>query len=200
MMPDNRIMFQSPSARQWLRPLLQQAEFMRTKIVLLAVVLHMALRSVLAEAPSGQKPREVNKFPEPLPDITCNITDLERTGYFTVAKVAYGRTAINNEEAMIWKVKVNKPLTCRHAILLLRSFRDVRFYDTAEGAKRELHSTLIYYSDRLSLGAVNRELLKEGDGFDVWILIGTQDVRRLKSLKADTVVFSELRHEPTGSP
>ena len=173
---------------------------MRTKIVLLVVVFQVAQRLVLAESPSDAKPREVTKFPEPLPDITCNITDLERSGYFTVATVAYGRTANHNDEAIIWKVKVNKPLTCRHAILLLRSFRDVRFYDTAEGAKQELHWTLMYYSDRLSRGAVNRELLKEGDGFDVWILIGPLDVRRLKSLGADTVVFSELRHEPSGSP
>lgn len=173
---------------------------MRISIALsLLAVLLAGPHAPAGEPPSGEKPRPVATLPEPLPAVACNITELEQSGYFTVIKVAYGRTVVHNDEAMIWTLRVDKPITCRHALFRLRRFRDVRFYHTAEGARHELHWTLLDYPERLSSGAVDGDLLKAGERFDVWIVLGELDVRRLKNLGADTVVLSELRHEPSGS-
>ena len=153
-----------------------------------------------AEAPSkavATQPKEPEKrlyaqLPKPLDTISCNIADLEKNGYFALTQVTFGRTPDSLGDTLTWTVRVTKPLTYRHAILLLNGLRDARFYVTSAKTRQELHSTLLYYSDRISSGAVDGGLLTVDTKFEVWMPVDELTVRMLKSRQADTLEFREL--------
>lgn len=144
------------------------------------------------EPAKEEEPSFVN-LPQPLEEVSGNIMDLEKSGHFRIVKAEYSRPVGDNNEALIWTVRVVKPLTCRNALMQLRYFRDVRFYDTAQGAKIEILSTLLYYSRLLDVGAVNRDILGEYDQFQLWAFISPVDVRKLTSQGGDTVEFAKWK-------
>ena len=153
-------------------------------------------------AGSETKPRNVEQLPAPLDKVACNITDLEQNGFLTLTSVALDRSEDFGDEALVWTVKVQKPISCRHAMILLRGFRDVRFYHTEEEAQKELYSTDLLYSSRLAEGAVHGEVLQQDEEFQVWILMSLWHVDILARQQADTVVFSKpqiVRVHPLGA-
>jgi hypothetical protein len=148
------------------------------------------------------KPRPVEQLPAPLDKVACNITDLERNGFLTLTSVALDRSEDFGDEALVWTVKVQKPISCRHAMILLRGFRDVRFYHTEEEAQKELYSTDLLYSSRLAEGAVHGEVLQQDEQFQVWILMSLRHVDILARQQVDTMVFSKpqiVRVHPLGA-
>jgi hypothetical protein len=148
------------------------------------------------------KPRNVEQLPPPLDKVACNITDLEQNGFLTLTSVALDRSEDFGDEALVWTVKVQKPISCRHAMILLRGFRDVRFYHTEEEAQKELYSTDLLYSSRLAEGAVHGEVLQQDEEFQVWILMSLWHVDILARQHVDTMVFSKpqiVRVHPLGA-
>ena len=134
------------------------------------------------------------KLPEPINTISCNIADLEATGFFSITKVGFGRTRALNEAAVLWTVKVVEPLTCRHAIFLLRHLGDARFYRTLkDGSRSELMSAELYYPAWITDGAISSQNLPQDSEFSVWLLLDGTQVRSLKLHEADTLEFSRLR-------
>jgi hypothetical protein len=156
-------------------------------------VFFLSLSPHLGAALNAEEERPFDRFPEPLERLSCNIADLEKSGHLALTKVEYGRTAMVRDDAVIWTLKVVKPITCRHVIMLLRHLRDVRFYATPQGTVQETHWTLLYYSARIPLGAVNRQVLSVDEQFQIWVPINAVEIRRITSRGADTVVFSELK-------
>jgi hypothetical protein len=132
------------------------------------------------------------KFPAPLDQLVSNIAELEKTGYFTIADVQYMRNE-QGDLAFVWKVKVTRRLTCRLAIMLLNELRDVRFYDTTEKSRFELHSTYMHYSPHLAPRAVDREMLRENEELQLWVIVEDTVIRMLNARRADTVVFGRPR-------
>ena len=145
------------------------------------------------KAVEQEKPRDLSYLPKPLPDIRTNILDLERAGYFVIDAVDI-RTRGTGDEAIIWTVRVRKPVTYRHTEAMLREFRDARFYSTTENRKFEIIATLVNYSDRLSIGSANGKLLGQDDVFELWIDLPTIYFQKLRSLDADTLVLRRWRY------
>jgi hypothetical protein len=140
--------------------------------------------------------RDVEKFPAPLEFISSNITKLEKSGYFHVERVEFGRNEDFDDEAFVWTIKVERPLTCRMAMDLLNQCRDVRFYDTIRGNRFELLAALMYYSSRLSDRAVSNEILGRDEVLQLWVTLSIEDRRMLKSQGADLAEFGRMEKRP----
>jgi hypothetical protein len=136
-------------------------------------------------------PEGMAALPEPLNQVHGNHPDLEKTGYFKVVKAEFGSTEYLDQEALIWTVEVTKRLTCRHAMLLLRHFRDVRFYRNTEYGSQELYWTALYYSRRIADGAIDQDILDPGETFEMWVLMDENKVAMLEYNLADVVLFRE---------
>ena len=142
-------------------------------------------------SPAVPPARLGEKLAEPLEGVTCGLLAIEESGYFALTDVRYARTEDHREEAMIWTIKVKKPLTCRHALALLRRFQDARFYDTEYKSRQELLVERLFYSSWIAEGAINRRILKPDDEFQLWIVLDIVAVRMLRSRGADTLEFRE---------
>ncbi len=147
-------------------------------------------------AEQNTKSATKEKLPDPLSEVTGNLPDLEDSGHFEIIQGIYGRTGDFQKDALIWTVKVVKPLSCEDAMAVLRTWSDVRFYRTGEGSPTELHATELYYSARIATGVAGRDPLGLNDRFQVWILCNATLVETLKEGGANSVVFSRHRRLP----
>lgn len=171
---------------------------MKTRLIHHASVLWLAV-AVACSASAAEKNSQTTtkeRLPEPLSDISGNLPDLEDSGHFEIIEGVYGTTENDNKEALIWTVRVVKPLSCEQAMTLLRAWSDVRFYRTDESGPTELHVTELYYSARIVTGVADRRPLGLNDRFQIWILLNASLVTTLKESRADTVVFSRHRRLP----
>jgi hypothetical protein len=141
-------------------------------------------------APESQ-PHDAKQLPAPLDKVACNITNLEQAGFLALTSVALSRSEDFGDEALVWTVKVQKPISCRHAIILLRSVSDVRFYHTEEDKQKELYSTDLLYSPRLAEDAVHGQVLQQDEEFQVWVLLSLRHVEILARQQVDTLVFDK---------
>jgi hypothetical protein len=137
-----------------------------------------------------RRPAEI--LPAPLDNVACNVLDLEKSGHLAVTKVVTGWSEDFGDEALIWTVKVLKPMTCRHATLLLRRYRDVRFYHAEEKSEKELFSGVLYFSPRIAESAVHGDILQPDTEFEVWLPLTTPQAMMLARQDADHLIF----HEP----
>jgi hypothetical protein len=149
----------------------------------------------------AQKAEDLVKLPEPLTYVSGNLLDLEMKGFFKIVKGEYGRVRELDEEALIWTLEVVKPITCRHATILLRRLSDVRFYWIDKKWQKQLHSTDLWYSSWVASGSVHHEILDPYERFQVWVLLDAEQVRRLKHERANRVVFKvPKRRRGYGTP
>ncbi len=139
------------------------------------------------------EPEKLVSLPDPLSDVSGNILDLEKDGFFKIVKGDYSRTTAGDEEALVWTVEVVKPITCRHAQLRLRHLGDVRFYWVGEKWRKQLYSTELYYSSWVASGAVHHEILDPYEQFQIWLALDARQVGLLKHDRASRVVFKELK-------
>lgn len=137
--------------------------------------------------------KNLNFLPAPLQAVRCNVRALEATGYFTIDDVVF-RTGDGKAEQVAWTVRVEKPVTCRHIEAMLRERRDLRFYETIDKRRLEIMSSLLHYSQRVSLGSANNQLLGQDDVFEVWIELSGIELRKLKSQRADRLVFGRWKY------
>jgi hypothetical protein len=137
------------------------------------------------------------KLPEPVSGIAGSLADLEETGYFEIVDAVYARTKELDEPAVIWTVKVTKPITCRHAILLLRQLSDVRFYRTGEDWRKEILAAELYHSSRIGYEAVHHRIMRRDEQFEVWVLLSQWQVWMLNHEQADSIEFVPLRRYQT---
>ena len=145
-----------------------------------------------AAQPTEQERRTVEILPAPLNTVACNVTELEKSGQLALTKVAFGWSEDFGDEALIWTVKVLKPMTCRHAELLLRRYSDARIYHAEEKMEKELYSSALYFSPRIAEGAVHGEILQPDTEFQVWLLLTSSQAALLVRQQASHLVF----HEP----
>lgn len=145
------------------------------------------------KAAEQEKPHDISYLSKPLFGIRTNVLDLERSGYFAIDAVDF-RTRLSGDEAIVWTVRVKKAVTCRHTEAMLREFRDARFYTTIEKQRLEVLATLMFYSDRISLGTSSNRLLGQDDVFELWIDMPTTHLQKLVSQHADTLVLRRWRY------
>lgn len=156
-------------------------------------------KSVGAAAPAASTEDDESEgpdpagLPKPLDTLAGDLTGLEETGYFEIIDVQLGRTQWLTEEAVIWTVRVVKRIQCRHAMMLLERFRDVRFLRTGKQKNTELHLGRLYYSSWIESDAVNNRSLNLDEEFQLWLHLDADRVKRLKMGKADTVIFQPSR-------
>ncbi len=149
--------------------------------------------TALGASPEDPSAQTKTKLPEPLTGVSTNLGDLALTGYFEVSQAAFGRTKKLDEEALLWTVKVVKPLTCRHAISLLHRLSNGRFYRSLKKSRLELRSVELHYPNWIDYGSVNQQLLRQDQEFQVWILVNAGEVTNLRLRQADTLEFTQLR-------
>jgi len=143
--------------------------------------------------PLDERLEDFSKLPAPLDVVSGNILDLESSGYFQIIKAQFQRTNVHADEALVWTLRVIKPITSRHAILDLQKYQDVRFYRTVtnrltkQQRQLELLTRTMYYSPHLDDGAFELEMLDMDETFDVWILLTEDEVISLKNRVADTI-------------
>lgn len=169
-----------------------------TRICIVGLVMWGAVGApgTAAEEP---KPQARDSLPEPLSRVFTNFANLASTGYFEVGKMAFGRTKKLDEEALLWNIKVTKPLTCQHAIGLLRNMSDGRFYRTLKKSRLELHAAQLLYPSWIDFGAVNHQILGQDQEFQVWILLNAAEVTNLRLREVDTLEFRPVRHARGGA-
>jgi hypothetical protein len=146
-----------------------------------------------AAEPESKPEKNFDFLPAPLGLIRGNVLDLEATGHLKIADVEF-RTRGNGDEALIWTVRVEKAITCRHLEAMLRKYRDVRFYTTFKNSTLEVLSMVMQYSERVELGSANNRLLTRDDVFELIITLPKKEVRRLISLDVDHVVFRRWKY------
>jgi hypothetical protein len=150
-----------------------------------------AANGAAVETPADQPP-DPGQLPPPLERISGNIRDLEADGYFAVQGVEFGISPDGIDERITWTIRVQKPLTCRHAMMRLKRLHDVRFYNTQPRIHQEIATSRLYHSPVIEMRAVNGDVLFESEEFDVWVPLSRTTVRRLNTRVADTVVFSRV--------
>ena len=168
---------------------------MRTIITALAMVSLLVLPcgTVLGAKDEIKRAENQTKMPEPLEAVYGNLTDLEKSGHFKLLGARLARTKPLDQEAMIWTVRVLRPITYRHAMQIFRLMGDVRFYRTTDYGRQELYWTELYYSFWISDGATQGGLLDPGEEFEIWVLMDATKIQLLDHRSADTVVFSQLK-------
>jgi hypothetical protein len=129
------------------------------------------------------------QLPDPLDKISGNMEIFEENGLFRIDSVKFGPGGDRHEDAVVWTLRANRSITFRHVGILLRNFRDVRFYAFGRNAGRPILSKLLYYSPLIEADAINGEVLPKDGPIEVWLYIDRVEVRRLVNQKADTVVF-----------
>ena len=142
-----------------------------------------------ATPPADTQRRVVEGLPAPLDKLACNIVDLEKSGHFLLTSVTLSRSEDFGDEALVWTVKVTKPISCRHAMILLRSFSDVRCYHFEKDAQKDLYSTDLLYSSRIAEGAVHGDVLQQDEEFQVWVQLTLRQAEMLVHQRADALVF-----------
>jgi len=160
-------------------------------------------------ATNGAEPvaRAYDKLPSPYETITGNIGVLERDGLFTITGAKFDTVGYLHEDAVVWTLQANRPVTYRNIEIVLRPIRDVRFYrrpkpsspadsgradkDKRTRSPAEVHSTILFYSDTITTGAANGDSLARGQSIDVWIYIGPSDVTRINTERANRLVLRE---------
>lgn len=139
------------------------------------------------------EPQDIRYLAEPLSDIRTNILNLERAGYFAIEKTSF-LTRANGDEAIVWTVRMKKTATCKHIEVMLREFRDARFYSTIETQRLEVVVTLMHYSHRISLGSSSNRLLTQDEKFELWIDLPPTFLQKLITQHADTLVLRRWRY------
>ena len=150
----------------------------------------------LATRIAAQEEQEEPTFdhlPAPLVEVSADLIRIEQHGNFKIVEMEYGRTRDLQDHALIWRLRVVRPITCRHAVMQMRHYRDVRFYATDEGSRQELTTGLLYYAPRIDRGAVNRDIMAEGEEFSLWLLLLPSDIRKLTGRSVDIVEFREWK-------
>jgi hypothetical protein len=150
-----------------------------------------AARGATAATPADEPP-DPGQLPPPLERISGNILDLEADGYFAVEGVEFGISPDGHEDRITWTIRVQKSLTCRHAVLRLKRLHDVRFYNTQPRIHQEIALSRLYHSPLIEIRAVNGDVLFESEEFEVWVPLTRTTVRRLNNQAADTVVFNRV--------
>ena len=145
------------------------------------------------KAAAEEEPRDISYLPKPLSNVRTNVLDLERQGYFAIDEVDF-RTRGTGDEAIVWTIRVKKAVTCRHVELMLREFRDARFYSTIDKREMEVLATLVYYPDRITRGSSNKRLLRQDDVFELWIDLPTTYFQKLISFKAEKLVLRRWKY------
>lgn len=140
-----------------------------------------------------EQPHDISYLPKQFSDIRTNILDLEQQDYFAVEAVDF-RPRAGGDEAIVWTIRVKKTVTCRHVEAMLREYRDARFYSTIEDRRQEVLATLVYYSDRITLGASSNRLLGQDDVFEFWIELPTTYQQQLISLDVDTLALRRWKY------
>lgn len=142
--------------------------------------------------------RERGRLPKPLHEIYGNILDLEKSGHLGIESVSLKTIDNGKSEAVIWRIRTKRPVSCRHIIRLINEIRDVRFYTTINKSMFERMSTLLNYSERVKEGAIDGRILRRGDVFDLWVELKEVDQRKLTGQDVDTVVFREWKRGRVG--
>jgi hypothetical protein len=132
-------------------------------------------------------------LPEPLEEVGADLKTIEQHGNFKIVAMEYGRTPDRRDQAIVWTLRVVRPITCRHALMQMRYYRDVRFFATDGGSRQELMHALLYYAPRIDAGAVNRDLMALGEEFPMWLLLRPGDIRRLTAMSVDVAEFRKWR-------
>jgi hypothetical protein len=138
--------------------------------------------------------RKKRLMPKPLDRIESNIRDLEKNSFLSIVSAEY--KVINNaqDDAIVWTVRANKALTCRHIVMQIELMSDVRLYKTLnpnskDPSLQEVHSTKLFYSPRLEDRAASSRLFARDDIFKIWLYLDPVEVRKIRSLLADRAIF-----------
>ena len=138
--------------------------------------------------------RKKRLMPKPLDAIESNIRDLEQKGHLSIVSGEY--KIINNatDDAIVWTVRANRPVTCRYIVMQIESLSDVRLYktlgaETKDPSLQEVHSMKLYYSLNLDQRASSSELFARDDIFRIWAYLDAVEVRKIRSLSADRAIF-----------
>ncbi len=162
----------------------------------------------------------LSRLPAPLRGVMGNIRDLEQTGHLVVTKAHLGPTDFGSDQALIWTLRVDRPVTCRHVVTMVQELRDVRFFrikdrrlttpqeapasnykgptgkPRSQGPKlpaqyiHEIYTTLLHHDSRISSGAASGAILNRDEQFTVWIYLSPKQVRKIAAADASRVVFS----------
>ena len=132
---------------------------------------------------------KMNRLPEPLDEIVGNVTDFERDGLFKVTGVRLGPAGLKHDPAVVWTLRANRSMTLRRAEIFLRDFRDVRFYRFGRNEGRPAFTTLLFYSNRISEGAVDDGILPKGISVEAWIPLDRVGRLKLIGAKIDTMIM-----------
>jgi hypothetical protein len=153
-----------------------------------------AAKEAEATAAELDEARKKRLLPEPLDAIESNIRDLEQNGLLSIVS---GRKAIINngqDDAIVWTVRANRPLTCRYIVMQVEAMSDVRLFktlgaETKDPSLQEVHSMKLFYAPDLDERAANSSLFARNDFFTVWVYLDQVEARKIRSLGADRAIF-----------
>lgn len=131
------------------------------------------------------------QLPSPLDRISGNLHEIEKSGWFTITDVRFDTVGIDRQQSVVWTLRVNQPITCRHAVIFLRNYRDVRFYhETEQQALIEVHYTRLYYDHMIEMGAANNEVLPRDSIVRLYFFLVRGDLPRIQLGKPNQVVVT----------
>jgi hypothetical protein len=133
-------------------------------------------------------------LPAPLDGITGNVMDLEATGHFKIIKAELGRTRQFQDPALIWTIRVLRPITCRHALILFRRVGDARFFRVEKDHRwrKQIYAARLYNPPWIDSGAANGQRLYRDEQFQIWVPMEHSKADLLRHDEANLVVFSHL--------
>ncbi len=145
-----------------------------------------------AATETSDKPRELKRLPPPLEDVIGGLLELEQSGHFRLLQMEMGRPRVTEMDAVVWTVRVVRPLTYRHALLLLRRVGDVRIARVRDDWQKQLLRTRLEWPDWIESGAVHGDVLDRDAEFEVWIDLDARTVATLRRDQANRIVFLPL--------
>lgn len=134
-------------------------------------------------------------LPKPLEDVESNVPMLAETDLFKILDVEFGYIGEARQRGISWTLQVERRVTVKRALLLLRNLRDVKFYIEGKYTKKRqlIHRTVLEYSAALDVLASRGSSLLPNEKIKVWIPLTDIEQRRIRGNDVNRMVLGRLR-------
>jgi hypothetical protein len=164
-------------------------------VMIAAMLFSVACSRAAEEGPGKESAIAQPTLPAPLDKVVGSLALLEESGQLKIISTELGRTREFQEEALLWKIRVVKPLKARQLLMMLDRVAEVRFFRRIQGDqwRKQLLLTTLAYPTWLGSEAANGRTLSQDTEFEVYIPLDAEQVKRLQVDNADAIEFRRRR-------
>lgn len=148
-----------------------------------------------AKAKREAKRKPFVMLPKPLNEVESNAPAFGDSNIFKIMKAELDFVEDTQQRGLVWTLRVQRRVTARRALLLLKNLRDARFYYQGEITKRRrlIHQTVLEYPSLLDDMASRGKRLLPTEEIKVWVPLTDVERRRVVGMQANLLELSRKK-------